>query len=100
MSNSSVESSATLDDAYLLLDLPNTKKQEMDDLLKAAKLLVKIPVEEQNETAPECNDLKKEYDECFNKWYAEKFLKGDISGGCETLFKKYKACVWVEIKLT
>ena len=47
---------------------------------------------------PECNPLKHEYDACFNKWYAEKFLKGLWTGEegnvpCAELFHKYQACV-------
>ncbi|CAI2164614.1 11789_t:CDS:2 [Funneliformis geosporum] len=46
----------------------------------------------------QCNDLKKEYDTCFNKWYSEKFLKGDLRPECEELFEKYRACVLNAIK--
>ncbi|KAJ8378240.1 hypothetical protein AAFF_G00244440 [Aldrovandia affinis] len=39
-------------------------------------------------------DLKQEYDQCFNRWFAEKFLKGDRSGDpCTEMFKKYQVCV-------
>lgn len=45
--------------------------------------------------SPECTALKKEYDDCFNKWYADKFLKGDVNNtDCQDLFKRYRACVW------
>lgn len=44
---------------------------------------------------PECTELKQKYDTCFNKWYSEKFLKGDTTPECEDLFKDYKACVMV-----
>ena len=43
----------------------------------------------------ECVSLKKEYDECFNNWYAEKFLKGHYEDSCAELLEKYSACVWV-----
>ncbi|KAI8809553.1 mitochondrial distribution/morphology family 35/apoptosis, partial [Cladochytrium replicatum] len=43
--------------------------------------------------SPECSDLKREYDACFNKWYSEKFLKGDVTEGCVEIFQKYKTCV-------
>ncbi|GES77959.1 distribution and morphology protein 35 [Rhizophagus clarus] len=46
----------------------------------------------------QCNELKKEYDTCFNKWYSEKFLKGDVRPECEELFKKYKDCVMIAVK--
>ena len=29
-----------------------------------------------NSLDPECNELKKKYDSCFNLWFTEKFLKG------------------------
>ncbi|CAO3609442.1 unnamed protein product [Mucor hiemalis] len=47
---------------------------------------------------PECTELKKQYDNCFNKWYSEKFLKGDTSSECEDLFKDYRACVMGTLK--
>ena len=45
--------------------------------------------------APECAELKETYDKCFNKWYSEKFLKGDLSSDCEQIFKLYKVCLQV-----
>ncbi|TPX64120.1 hypothetical protein SpCBS45565_g06085 [Spizellomyces sp. 'palustris'] len=48
--------------------------------------------------SPDCNDLKKQYDDCFNKWYANKFLQGDTTPECEDLFKLYRACIWRAIK--
>jgi TRIAP1/MDM35 family protein len=48
--------------------------------------------------SPECNELKKKYDDCFHTWYSEKYLKGDITPACEELFKDYKTCVWKYIK--
>eukprot|EP00794_Sanderia_malayensis_P000430 gene430-1071_t len=46
----------------------------------------------------DCGLLKQEYDACFNKWYAEKFLKGHVDPSketvpCEELFKTYRKCV-------
>ncbi|ONH67377.1 Mitochondrial distribution and morphology protein 35 [Cyberlindnera fabianii] len=44
--------------------------------------------------APECTEAKKEYDDCFNNWYSEKFLKGkSLHNECEDLWYDYKACV-------
>lgn len=41
-------------------------------------------------------DMKREYDQCFNRWFAEKFLKGEGSGDpCTDLFKRYQQCVQV-----
>ncbi|KAL7747129.1 Mitochondrial distribution and morphology protein 35 [Sorochytrium milnesiophthora] len=47
---------------------------------------------------PQCTPLKQEYETCFNRWYTEKFLKGDTSTECDELFKKYRACVMGAIK--
>ncbi|KAJ3190955.1 phosphatidylinositol N-acetylglucosaminyltransferase subunit gpi1 [Irineochytrium annulatum] len=47
--------------------------------------------------SPECNELKQKYDTCFNRWYSEKFLKGQIEEECEGLFKLYRGCVWKAI---
>ncbi len=42
---------------------------------------------------PECTKLKHKYEACFNKWYSEKFLKGDTHDECEPLFREYRACL-------
>ncbi|KAI8370895.1 mitochondrial distribution/morphology family 35/apoptosis [Choanephora cucurbitarum] len=47
---------------------------------------------------PNCTELKQKYDNCFNKWYSEKFLKGDTTPECEDLFKDYRACVMSALK--
>ncbi|CAI9588865.1 unnamed protein product [Staurois parvus] len=40
--------------------------------------------------------MKREYDQCFNRWFAEKFLKGEGSGDpCIELFQRYRTCVQV-----
>ncbi|XP_036209121.1 TP53-regulated inhibitor of apoptosis 1 isoform X1 [Myotis myotis] len=47
-----------------------------------------------NSVGEGCTDMKREYDQCFNRWFAEKFLKGDSSGDpCTDLFKRYQQCV-------
>lgn len=48
-----------------------------------------------NSVGKECQDLKQEYDECFNKWFADSFLKGKKDDPCSELFKAYQACVKV-----
>ncbi|KAJ3044096.1 Mitochondrial distribution and morphology protein 35 [Rhizophlyctis rosea] len=48
--------------------------------------------------SPECTELKRQYDECFNKWYSNKFLQGDTTQDCEEVFKLYKACVWINMQ--
>lgn len=52
-----------------------------------------------NSVGEACTDLKREYDQCFNRWFAEKFLKGDRSGDpCTETFQKYQRCVQKAIK--
>ncbi|XP_061458379.1 TP53-regulated inhibitor of apoptosis 1 [Rhineura floridana] len=56
-----------------------------------------------NSVGEACTEMKREYDQCFNRWFAEKFLKGeggDGSGGdpCAQLFKRYQLCVQKAIK--
>ncbi|XP_018542661.1 TP53-regulated inhibitor of apoptosis 1 [Lates calcarifer] len=54
---------------------------------------------EMNSVGEACTELKREYDQCFNRWFAEKFLKGDRSGDpCTETFKKYQRCVQKAIK--
>ena len=49
-----------------------------------------------NSISDECNDLKKNYDACFNSWYTESFLRGETkSEPCKELFESYRACVLV-----
>ncbi|KAI8505100.1 TP53-regulated inhibitor of apoptosis 1 [Branchiostoma belcheri] len=51
-----------------------------------------------NSVGSECNDMKRDYDQCFNKWFSEKFLKGDRADeACTPLFKKYQSCVKVSL---
>ncbi|KXZ75834.1 TP53-regulated inhibitor of apoptosis 1 [Tribolium castaneum] len=41
-----------------------------------------------------CNELKKDYDACFNTWFSEHFLKGHTNDSmCAPLFKVYQECV-------
>ncbi|XP_068220932.1 TP53-regulated inhibitor of apoptosis 1-like isoform X2 [Palaemon carinicauda] len=47
-----------------------------------------------NSVGEECSDLKHSYDKCFNKWFAEKFLKGLSSeDDCKNIFTSYQSCV-------
>lgn len=49
-----------------------------------------------NSIGENCNELKKQYDTCFNSWFAEKFLKGKTDDAmCAPLFKIYQQCVKV-----
>ncbi|EPY49463.1 distribution and morphology protein Mdm35 [Schizosaccharomyces cryophilus OY26] len=47
----------------------------------------------------ECTPAKQKYDTCFNDWYVNKFLKGDIRNrDCDDLFLEYKQCLMKAIK--
>jgi hypothetical protein len=48
--------------------------------------------------APECTEAKKAYDNCFNEWYSEKFLKAKSvtnTNECEATWKVYESCIYV-----
>lgn len=49
-----------------------------------------------NSIGEACTDLKKEYDDCFNSWFSDHFLKGRTNDSmCAPLFKIYQNCVKV-----
>ncbi|SMN17773.1 similar to Saccharomyces cerevisiae YKL053C-A MDM35 Mitochondrial intermembrane space protein [Maudiozyma saulgeensis] len=49
--------------------------------------------------APECTELKKTYDNCFNEWYSEKFLKGkSVENECSKEWYAYIGCVNENLK--
>lgn len=53
-----------------------------------------------NSIGETCNDLKKEYDSCFNTWFSEHFLKGNTNDSmCAPLFKVYQQCVKVSCRV-
>jgi TRIAP1/MDM35 family protein len=41
----------------------------------------------------ECTELKQKYDECFNSWFAEHYLKGNRRDVCQPLFRVYRDCI-------
>ncbi|AAS50848.1 ABR078Cp [Eremothecium gossypii ATCC 10895] len=44
--------------------------------------------------APECTPLKETYDQCFNTWYSEKFLRGrSTENECTESWYAYMHCV-------
>ncbi|EHB06132.1 TP53-regulated inhibitor of apoptosis 1 [Heterocephalus glaber] len=52
-----------------------------------------------NSIGEACTDMKREYDQCFNRWFAKKLLNGDGSGDpCTNLFKRYQQCVQKAMK--
>ncbi|KAK9777788.1 putative Distribution and morphology protein 35 [Seiridium cardinale] len=49
--------------------------------------------------APECNEVKERYDQCFLKWYSEKYLKGKTDNNeCANLFKEYNQCLTIALR--
>ncbi|RWR80306.1 Mitochondrial distribution/morphology family 35/apoptosis [Cinnamomum micranthum f. kanehirae] len=45
-------------------------------------------------TTSPCANLRASYHECFNKWYAEKFSKGQWDKEeCISEWEKYRACL-------
>lgn len=48
---------------------------------------------EMNSISPECTEVKRRYDQCFNTWYAEVFLKGRKGDPCKQLFEQYQSCL-------
>ncbi|KAI5696729.1 TP53-regulated inhibitor of apoptosis 1-like [Diaphorina citri] len=52
-----------------------------------------------NSVSKECTQLKHQYDECFQTWFTEKFLKGDTDDSmCSPLLKVYQSCVQKAMK--
>ena len=52
-----------------------------------------------NSLDEECTPLKTKYDECFNAWFRESFLKGKAGHeeACGELFKAYQGCLKVHV---
>lgn len=49
-----------------------------------------------NSIGENCTDLKKQYDDCFNSWFSEKFLRGSMDDAvCSGIFSVYQQCVKV-----
>lgn len=47
-----------------------------------------------NSLGEDCNELKKQYDACFNAWFSGRFLQGDTDDSvCSPIFKVYQECV-------
>lgn len=49
-----------------------------------------------NSIGKDCDELKKQYDACFNSWFSEQFLKGRTDdSACAPIFRVYQECVKV-----
>ncbi|XP_022188016.1 TP53-regulated inhibitor of apoptosis 1-like [Nilaparvata lugens] len=47
-----------------------------------------------NSVGLQCTDLKQQYDACFQTWFTERFLKGDMNDEiCAPLFRVYQQCL-------
>ena len=55
--------------------------------------------EKMNSISEECQKLKEKYDECFNGWFKDTFLRGGTQDTCKPLFQAYQECVKVSIKI-
>ncbi|XP_076750320.1 TP53-regulated inhibitor of apoptosis 1 isoform X1 [Xylocopa sonorina] len=52
-----------------------------------------------NSIGEACNQFKKEYDGCFQLWFSEKFLKGNLDDSmCSNYFKQYNQCLQQAMK--
>ncbi|KAF8401042.1 hypothetical protein HHK36_014345 [Tetracentron sinense] len=53
-----------------------------------------ITKEKRSSSTSPCAQLKAAYHDCFNRWYSEKFLKGQWDKEeCVTEWEKYRACL-------
>jgi len=51
------------------------------------------PLSAMGSLSPECNELKKRYDDCFNAWFS-RFLEGDHNiSVCDKYLTEYQTCV-------
>lgn len=57
----------------------------------------RVQIATMNSVGEDCSELKRTYDSCFNRWFAEKFLKGKIEedSDCKEIFTSYQSCVKV-----
>eukprot|EP00695_Tsukubamonas_globosa_P000818 TRINITY_DN1731_c0_g1_i1.p1 TRINITY_DN1731_c0_g1~~TRINITY_DN1731_c0_g1_i1.p1 ORF type:complete len:99 (-),score=8.52 TRINITY_DN1731_c0_g1_i1:44-340(-) len=44
-----------------------------------------------------CPELKEKYTKCFNSWFSEKFLRGQIMQDCQQEWEDYKDCVQLSL---
>merc|ERR1712179_377887 len=53
-----------------------------------------------NSVGADCTELKHKYDECFNRWFVEQFLKGNVTEDdeCKNLFSSYQSRVKKALK--
>mmetsp|Transcript_116266 Transcript_116266/g.323857 ORF Transcript_116266/g.323857 Transcript_116266/m.323857 type:complete len:86 (+) Transcript_116266:161-418(+) len=44
-----------------------------------------------------CKPFKDRYDRCFNAWYRQGFLQGQLTNTCDDQFEDFRACVLEEM---
>jgi len=53
-------------------------------------------VDRLNSFHPDCDELKQQYDECFNVWFTEHYMNGHYNNeACNKVFELYTDCVKV-----
>lgn len=56
------------------------------------------PAATSSAAAAACSELRAAYHECFNRWYADKFAKGQWNkDDCAADWHKYRACLEVNL---
>eukprot|EP01111_Echinosteliopsis_oligospora_P005604 TRINITY_DN1906_c0_g1_i1.p2 TRINITY_DN1906_c0_g1~~TRINITY_DN1906_c0_g1_i1.p2 ORF type:complete len:100 (-),score=26.88 TRINITY_DN1906_c0_g1_i1:379-678(-) len=45
-----------------------------------------------------CKELKDKHDQCFYKWYSERFLKGTVTLQCQEEWEDYQFCLKEKLK--
>ncbi|ANQ05973.1 conserved Plasmodium protein, unknown function [Plasmodium knowlesi strain H] len=45
------------------------------------------------EAIDQCKEKKEKYVKCFNNWYKNNFLKGDLTQACDDYYEDYQICV-------
>jgi hypothetical protein len=72
-----------------------TRKAGFEKGVKANKGLVSFFLGSEITVSKACLDWKAKWDECHDKWYKEKFLKGFITPECRDQWEDYQECIYV-----
>ncbi|VWU51630.1 conserved protein, unknown function [Hepatocystis sp. ex Piliocolobus tephrosceles] len=51
------------------------------------------------EAVEECKEKKKIYVRCFNNWYRNNFLKGDLTQACDDYYEDYQICLLNDLNI-
>ena len=66
--------------------------------LSLSVTLLKLFFNNMESISADCQELKRDYDTCFQAWFKDSFLKGKPEDTCVPLFKVYQTCVKNAIK--